>query len=550
VEGELLLQPAASVTDDGRIGPYRIVRRVEMNGTSETMLAVSEGPDGFERTVVIKRLLPHAHSDPKMARSLGREATAYARLTHPAILRLYDYFAVNGEPAMVLEFVDGVSLARLVEVLRERGEKLPVAAVMYIGERIFAALTAAHSARDPRTREFSPVIHRDVSPTNVLVTAEGEVKLSNFGFAKLIGMSTDTSVITTQGPAMAYAAPEQLLGLRVTVRTDVYAGALVLRELLTGKEAFPRGSRPYVDYLQEIAKPALAPLDEACPDLPASLRAIMQRALEPDADQRDVTAASMQRALGAHRDGGRTKLAEVMARLELVAHEEVDAGDRETELPSDPATVAATQRFDRADVLMASSLARGGDPSIPCHEEMVDLPPQTLHETSQAAAQEEHVSESEPHRRSISTLPAMFRVRARRWRTASALVGVAAALVALLAADSRPRRSLASASARTLAPPAIAAPPPFAAPVTSPAPAPPPAADEAVAVFVPPPTHGELRTLPSMPPHRVFVDGRAIGESGAVVNLPCGTHAVRIGAGGKLQSVNVPCGGAIEVATR
>src|SRR5207302_7068705 len=140
----------------------------------------------------------------KMSRSLGREATAYARLTHPAILRLYDYFAVKGEPAMVLEFVDGVSLARLVEVLRERGEKLPTAAAIYVAERIFAALTAAHSARDPRTREFSPVIHRDAAPANVIVTAEGEVKLSNFGFAKLIGMSTDTSIITTQGPAMAY----------------------------------------------------------------------------------------------------------------------------------------------------------------------------------------------------------------------------------------------------------------------------------------------------------------------------------------------------------
>src|SRR5437899_1865664 len=113
VEGEPLVPFARGRADDEHIGPYRILRRLEMNNTSETVLAVCEGPHGFERTVAIKRLLPHAHSDPKLAKGLGREATAYARLTHPAILRLYDYFAVNDEPAMVLEFVDGVSLARL-----------------------------------------------------------------------------------------------------------------------------------------------------------------------------------------------------------------------------------------------------------------------------------------------------------------------------------------------------------------------------------------------------------------------------------------------------
>jgi serine/threonine-protein kinase len=252
------------VTGDAHIGRYRILRHLETNETSEMVLAVTEGALGFERAVIIKRLLPHAHADPNRARSFGQEASAYARLTHPAVVRLYDYITVDEMPAMVLEHVDGVSLKDLLDALRARGEKLPIEAALYVGARVFAALGAAHAARDPVTRAQAPVIHRDVSPGNVLLGSDGEVKLSNFGFAKLVGTApTELSMEIPKG-TLGYMAPEQLLGEPVTLRTDVYAGALLVRELLAGDPAFVRGDEPYVEYLEAMAKPSLAPVSTVC----------------------------------------------------------------------------------------------------------------------------------------------------------------------------------------------------------------------------------------------------------------------------------------------
>src|SRR5207244_287035 len=125
-----------------------------------------------------------------------------------------------------------------------------------------------HAARDPATQAPSPVIHRDVSPGNVLLAGNGDVKLSNFGFAKLAGSAkTEMSMETPKG-TVGYMAPEQLLGDPITPRTDVYAGALLVRELLTGAPVFIHGDEPYVNYLESMAKPRLAPMLRVCPQLP------------------------------------------------------------------------------------------------------------------------------------------------------------------------------------------------------------------------------------------------------------------------------------------
>jgi serine/threonine-protein kinase len=512
------------------IGPYRIVRRLETTETSETMLAVSHGPHGFERSVVIKRLLPHAYADPEMSRSLAREATAYARLTHPAIIRLYDFFAVNDVPAMVLEYVEGPSLQQLLEGLRAQGVRLTMAAAIHVGSRVFAALAAAHSAKNPRTREFSPVIHRDVSPGNVLITPEGEVKLANFGFAKVIGTGTHTSVNLAKG-TFGYMAPEQLLCKAVTVRTDVYAAALLLRELLVGEPVFPRGNVPYVDYLQTMAKPCLTPIAELCPDLPRAIADAMARALEPDADHRSVSAGDMQRILSAHRDGGRADLMSAMASVDTIERDDVTSGERETELPSDPPTVVGTHPFARA----AAPLPPDTTAQMPVvadepFDPVINAPEDTL-------------------RRSVSTLPSMFRARSRlRRATVAALFGLGAALAVVLVVRSGGHKQ-ARASIAVAAPPP---PPPVPAAVIPPPPAEPtaPLAQEEAAAPEPVSTRGEIRVAPSHPPRRVFVDGRVIGESGIVTTITCGPHTVRVGTSGKLQNVDVPCGGTLDVAAR
>jgi serine/threonine-protein kinase len=487
------------VTDDAHIGRYRILRRIETNAISELVLALTEGAFGFERTVIIKRLLPHAHADPKHARSFGHEASAYARLTHPAIVRLYDFFTVDDMPAMVLEYVEGISLQTLLEGLRARGERLPRAAALYVGSRIFAALSAAHAARDPVTRQSSPVIHRDVSPGNVRIGCDGDVKLSNFGFAKLVGSAGTTTNLEAPKGTLGYMAPEQLLGAPISPRADVYAGALLVRELLTGEPAFVRGKEVYVDFLQAMASPSLAPIDAVCPDLPRAVAALLQRALEVDSAKRVVTALEVQRALNEHVAGGRAQLIEVLGPFDLVRASDAEHVDAE---PHDD---------DRA------LRERANDPG------------------------------------SDVTMTSMVRLqaRARRARVAAATFAAFAVLFAVLAA--RPSIRAARGSTTRVAAPApaitIASPaPPRASPPRDPAP---PTTPEAppIATSVPA-TNGELQTSARPFVHRVFVDGRFVGESGAAITLPCGVHSVRIGAAGTAQSVTVPCGGVVEVAAR
>ncbi len=476
-----------SVTEDAHIGRYRIVRRLETNPISEVVLAVTEGAFGFERAVAIKRLLPHAHADPKRARSFGREASAYARLTHPAIVRLYDFFTVDEMPAMVLEHVEGVSLQTLLEQLRARGETLPTTAVLYIGTRIFAALAAAHSARDPATGAFSPVIHRDVSPANILVGRDGEVKLANFGFAKLIvgdsPAATDTGVEAPKG-TLEYMAPEQLLGGPIAPRTDLYAGALVLRELLSGTPAFVRGSEAYVDYLQAIAKPSLAPVATVCPDLPRAVALALESALEPDVEKRAATAVGVQRQLNAHRAGGRAKLLEVLARLGLAQTSSDEPADEEPEAEPAHSSVAARSRL------------RG------------------------------------PGR--------------ARWARLAATLGACAILFGVGALRSDGRAARGGTSPVSALAPSLAPPPPVQAPAPPTEPAAPPVAPSPSPV----PTTGGLRASPSTPGHRVFVDDQVVGDSGSALTLPCGAHTVRIGGSGKAQHVTVPCGGNVVVSAR
>jgi len=270
---------------------YEVVRPLGISATSEVVLAVAHGPMGFERPVVLKRVLPDVPggaAELATAR-LGREARAYARLAHPAIVSLLDFVEDAGRLTLVLEHVDGLSLARVVDDLRACGESLDDASVWYLGYRIFVALAAAHAARDPMTGELAQVIHRDVCPDNVLVPWDGFVKLTDFGVARLVGVSSDTRPGVIKG-TVGYLAPEQVRGEAVTVRTDVYAACLVMRELLLRAPVFPRDRRGELELLGAMAEPDLVPLAVLRPALPVDLTDAIDRGLAADPEDRNVTA--------------------------------------------------------------------------------------------------------------------------------------------------------------------------------------------------------------------------------------------------------------------
>jgi eukaryotic-like serine/threonine-protein kinase len=304
------------MTDATKIGPYTVVRRLGMGGTSEVLLALSRGPLDFERYVVIKRLLPRFRVEPAMARMLAREAMAYARLSHPAIVRLYDFLDDDGELALVLEHVDGTTLARLRTTLRARGHRLGDDAAYYVGKRVFAALAAAHGARDPATGAAAPVVHRDVSPGNVLVPSDGFVKLADFGIAKVSGVTSDTQDGLIKGTD-GYMAPEQVMGRAITPATDVYAACLVLRELLVGKPAFTRGRSSELDFLRAMAEPEVPPIERLRPDVPPAVADALRRGLEAEPAARTLSASEMVAVLASVVDGerGRASLVRVLASM-------------------------------------------------------------------------------------------------------------------------------------------------------------------------------------------------------------------------------------------
>jgi eukaryotic-like serine/threonine-protein kinase len=310
-----------------RVGGYRVVRRLATGGTSDVLLARAEGPLGFERNVVLKLLLSQFRSDDEFARMFAREASAYARLAHPSIVRLFDFFALppspngpgsaprDGQLVMVLEHVDGPALSRFRSQLKAVGKELDDRTAIYIAARVFDALAAAHATVD-ESGNAAPVIHRDVNPSNILLPFDGQVKLADFGVAKVTGLEHQSVAGMIKG-TYGYMAPEQVTGEMVTPRADVYAGGIVLWELLVKRRAFQRGALPEIEALRAMAEPRLVSIDTLRPDVDKAVRDALKRALEPRADRRTITAEEMVSVLSAivRPDEGREQL---VAALQLV----------------------------------------------------------------------------------------------------------------------------------------------------------------------------------------------------------------------------------------
>jgi serine/threonine protein kinase len=203
------------------VGGFRILRRLASGAASDVLLARAEGPHGFQRVVALKILLAKTKADPDFERHFAAEASAYARLSHPAVVKLYDFFAADGQLVMVLEFVDGLPLHKLRAMLAIAGERIDDKAALFLGLRIFSALAAAHGARDPATGEFAPIAHSDVNPSNILVPWDGHVKLGDFGIARAAGLQSDPRSGFIKG-TYGYVAPEQVTGDGATLSADVY----------------------------------------------------------------------------------------------------------------------------------------------------------------------------------------------------------------------------------------------------------------------------------------------------------------------------------------
>jgi serine/threonine-protein kinase len=250
---------------------YRLVRPLAAGGMAELFLGVARGAEGFEKPVAIKRVLPHLARDPAVSRMFVAEARLATHLHHQNIATVHDVGDGPEGLFLVMELVDGWDLHLLSRHARRLGKRFPPHLVAFIGAQVLAGLVHAYR----RTHNGHPVLtaHRDISPSNVLVSREGEVKVTDFGIARLEGASQGTQPGTFKGK-LAYAAPEQLQGAAATAQSDQFSLGIVLYELLTGHH-------PFSDSTDSIAVAFAIPTAEPAPltGVPTPLADIVLRAL-------------------------------------------------------------------------------------------------------------------------------------------------------------------------------------------------------------------------------------------------------------------------------
>lgn len=280
-----------------RFGAYELVKRLALGGMAEIFLAMQSGAEGFRRRVVLKRILPQFGADADFVSMFIDEARLMARLVHPNIVTVHDFGSVDGTYFLAMEYVDGVDLRRLLKNATERGRVLSPAEVAAMGERLAAALAHAHAATDDQGRALG-VVHRDVSPHNVMLSRTGEPKLMDFGIAKASARSTQTATGNIKGK-LAYMAPEQAAGGEVDHRADQYALGLVLWEALAGRRCLEGDSEP--ELLAKAMSGRVRPLGDVRSDVPATLAAIVDQMLAREPDKRFADCRAVAQALARFR---------------------------------------------------------------------------------------------------------------------------------------------------------------------------------------------------------------------------------------------------------
>ena len=274
------------------LGRYALYEKIASGGMASVHIGRLLGPVGFARTVAIKRMHPQFAEDPEFVSMFLDEARLAARIRHPNVVQTLDIVAMSGELFLVMDFVQGESLSRLIRAAGARGERIPPEMVTSVMVGVLHGLHAAHEARSDRGEPLD-IVHRDVSPHNILVGTDGVARVLDFGVAKAIGRIQTTREGQLKGK-LAYMAPEQVRGTAACT-TDVYAASVVLWEALTGKRLFQGSNDAQV--LDQLLRGCDVPPSRHAPDLPPSLDNVTMRGLNIDPSQRFPTAREMARAL-------------------------------------------------------------------------------------------------------------------------------------------------------------------------------------------------------------------------------------------------------------
>ena len=283
------------VADGGgaRLGRYELLYPLGVGGMAEIYKARALGPAGYARDVVIKRILPAHGDDLDFVRMFEAEANILGRLHHPNVVEVYDFGRDGGLPYLALEYVDGPSLSRVLRTLRAANRMMPAGIAAFVGREISRALDYVHNLEDASGSRLD-VIHRDVTPSNIVLAATGGVKLLDFGVATFRTAGQISKSGTVKGKP-AYLAPEQLEGKPLDGRVDLFALGIVMHEMLSLQHLFAGDSDlGTVKKLMEMEIPSPAARRD---DVPPALEAIVMRALERDRRRRFASASEMSQAL-------------------------------------------------------------------------------------------------------------------------------------------------------------------------------------------------------------------------------------------------------------
>ena len=279
-----------SLRPGDHFGRYQLLERIGKGGMAEVFRAVAQGAQGFEREFVVKRIRPDKSDSPKFVQMFCEEARLSALLNHPNIVQVYDFGHIDGAYFMVMEHLVGKDLSTVMRAVRARQGAVPPSVAVYVAREAARALHHAHTLVLPDGRAGG-VVHRDVTPSNLMLLKAGGVKILDFGIAKAAALARrpDTTGKTPRlAGKLAYLSPELVRGTPVDHRTDIFSLGVVLWEMVAGQRLFAGATDS--DTLHNVLMQPIPEPSRRRDGIPAVLDAIVARALERDASRRHETA--------------------------------------------------------------------------------------------------------------------------------------------------------------------------------------------------------------------------------------------------------------------
>lgn len=276
-------------------GKYLLLEKIAMGGMAEVFLAKSSGVQGIGKFLAMKRILPQYSANEDFINMFTEEAKICVNLSHSNIAKIYEFGVEQGQFFIVMELIEGKNLRQILSRLgKEKRQGFSVDQAVYIAKEVAAGLDNAHRCLDDSSGKPLNIIHRDMSPQNIMVSFEGEIKVVDFGIAKAESEKEETKAGTLKGK-FSYMSPEQASGEKIDMRTDIYSLGIVLWELLANKRLFTSSSE--LNTLKKIREGKIPPISKINPKVPEELERIVNIALAKDASNRYQTCAEFYKDL-------------------------------------------------------------------------------------------------------------------------------------------------------------------------------------------------------------------------------------------------------------